>query len=151
LINLEYNITTTPAGEKLWKPVNGPDVIMLTPDLSLTKDEDFHQYVEMYATDRELHDSDFAKAWYALTSGDMGPATRCIGDMLPEPQPFQRTLPPSPDTLPDYAEAAQAIEGLFESNPDEVSAFIQLALNCASTFRATGEYTLWMFFAYIHL
>jgi len=137
LVNLEYNLTTTPAGEKLWKPINGPDVIMLTPDMSLAKDKDFRQYVEMYAADMELHDSDFEKAWYALTSRDMGPATRCIGDMVAEPQPFQHTLPPSPDTLPDYSVAAQAIEGLFESNPDEVSAFIKLALNCASTFRAT--------------
>jgi len=156
-----------------WKPMNadgtaGPDIFMLTTDIALSVDEDYKPYAEMYARDLELHNADFAKAWYRLTSADvssatnaqrehfycayhcslltanpfllyqMGPATRCIGNMVPEPQPFQFTLPASPKPLPDYIPVFKAInDHIAGTGTDHVNGFIKLALNCASTFRST--------------
>ena len=57
--------------------------------------------------------------------------------MVPHPQPFQHTLPDSPETLPDYVPVAEAIEDYMEDDSEDMKMFIQLALNCASTFRAT--------------
>ena len=85
---------------------------MLTADMALSHDESYKKYIKKYAEDRDLFDADFAKAWYALTSADMGPATRCIGDMVPEPQPFQNPLPDPPENfaLADFVQVAEAIK-----------------------------------------
>ena len=126
---------------------------MLTADMALSHDESYKKYIKKYAEDRDLFDSDFAKAWYALTSGDMGPATRCIGDMVPEPQPFQNTLPDPPEdfVLADFVQVAQAIKDTMQGQEDsgkrrylkkteeeedeptidmDANTLIQLALNC---------------------
>lgn len=112
---------------------------MLTTDLALVQDEGYLPYAQMYADNFTLHNEDFASAWYRLTSADMGPAVRCIGDLVPEPQEFQYNLPssPAPGDLPDYVPIAAAIEARFADDADQMAAFIQLAYNCAATFRAT--------------
>lgn len=144
LLNFDYILDETPARALQWKPATGPatgeDIMMLTPDVGLSKDEGFLKFVELYAYENALFEQDFAKAWYRLTTSDMGPASRCIGDMVPEPQPFQRTLPAVStgifDAI-DYISVAESIDDYMDQNPDAVEMFIQLALNCASTFRAT--------------
>lgn len=142
----------------------GPGIFMLTTDLALRDDELYRPYSEMYAMNRTLHDQDFASAWYRyapvssksflltaflnpyfllpsfdqrLTSSDMGPHVRCIGDLVPDPQPWQYNLPPSPSNLPSYIAARAAIQGHLDENPEEATNFISLAYRCASTFRAT--------------
>ena len=135
---------------------------MLTADMALSHDESYKKYIKKYAEDRDLFDADFAKAWYALTSADMGPATRCIGDMVPDPQPFQNPLPDPPENfaLADFVQVAEAIKDKLQVQEDseqarrylkkkeqeepaideedmDANTLIQLALNCASTFRAT--------------
>jgi hypothetical protein len=143
LMDFNWTIEEGPGGGMQWKPMNadgtaGPDIFMLTTDIALSVDEDYKPYAEMYARDLELHNADFAKAWYRLTSADMGPATRCIGNMVPEPQPFQFTLPASPKPLPDYIPVFKAInDHIAGTGTDHVNGFIKLALNCASTFRST--------------
>lgn len=118
----------------------GPDIFMLTTDIALRDDELYYPFVEFYAGNRTAHDADFAAAWYRLTSADMGPATRCIGDDVPEPQPWQYTLPASPDVLPDYIPVRAAIQEHFDAQADDeahIAGFIWLAYACASTFRFT--------------
>ena len=84
-----------------WVPEDRPDIFMLTSDMAMTADSKYRPFVDLYANDIKMLETDFSTSWYRLTSADMGPATRCIGDMLPSPQPFQFTLPPSPSTLPN--------------------------------------------------
>jgi hypothetical protein len=125
-----------------WTPLNadgtpGPDIFMLTTDLALAEDEVYRPFAEMYSRNLTAHNADFASAWYRLTSADMGPAIRCIGDMVPEPQVFQYTLPPSPETLPNYIPVREKIDEFIGEDQDQMKMFIRLALNCASTFRAT--------------
>ena len=163
LLNLNWTLSETPNGNKQWKPDGpGPDIVMLTADMALSHDESYKKYIKKYAEDRDLFDADFAKAWYALTSADMRPATRCIGDMVPDPQPFQNPLPDPPENfaLADFVQVAEAIKDKLQVQDDseqarrylkkkeqeepaideedmDANTLIQLALNCASTFRAT--------------
>ena len=66
---------------------------------------------------------------------DMGPVTRCIGNDIPPPQPFQYPLPPPPETLADFDEVKKdLIETMKENSIGEWS---RLAWQCASTFRQT--------------
>ena len=66
-----------------------------------------------------------------------GPATRCIGENVPDPQPFQYTLQAAPATLPDYVPVRTAIQALLDEDGTNAEAFINLAYRCASTFRNT--------------
>lgn len=139
LFDYNYTLVESPAGHMQWSPDNGLPINMLTTDLALARDDGYLPYAQMYADNFTLHNEDFASAWYRLTSADMGPAVRCIGDLVPEPQEFQFNLPPSPapGDLPDYVPIATAIEAYFGDDADLIAAFIQLAYNCAATFRAT--------------
>ena len=137
LFEHNWTLEEGPGGKMQWSPGNNLNIFMLTTDLALAKDERYLPYAKMYAEDFDLHNTDFAKAWYRLTSSDMGPHIRCIGDLVPEPQDFQHNLPSAPDKLPDYVPVAEKIEGNFADDADARKMFIRLALNCASTFRAT--------------
>ena len=137
LFDYNWKLVKGPGGKMQWTPENGPDIFMLTTDLALANDEKYSPYAKMYAADFELHNKDFAKAWYRLTSSDMGPHIRCIGDLVPEPQDFQHNLPPPPEDLPNYVPVEKAIKKHIAKNSKHRKQFIKLALNCASTFRAT--------------
>lgn len=137
LFEHDWTLVEGPGGKMQWSPEDNLNIFMLTTDLALANDERYLPYAKMYAEDFDLHNADFAKAWYRLTSSDMGPHIRCIGDLVPEPQDFQHNLPSPPDKLPDYVPVAEQIEGNFADDADARNMFIRLALNCASTFRAT--------------
>jgi len=49
---------------------------MLTSDIALSVDEAYKAISLQYKDDIGALESDFAKSWYRLTSGDMGPHTR---------------------------------------------------------------------------
>ena len=126
-----------------WTPTTsdgeaGPDIFMLTADLALAMDELYGPISQEFAGNLTQLNQAFSKAWYRLTSADMGPATRCIGDMVPDPQPFQFTLPKASEPLPDYVKARTMIETyIMEDKEKRKKEMIELALNSASTFRAT--------------
>jgi len=135
LVEVEVNGTGT--GAMQWVPEDGPNIFMLTSDMAMTADSKYRPFVDLYANDIKMLETDFSTSWYHLTSADMGPATRCIGDMLPVPQPFQFTLPPSPSTLPNYNPVRTAIQEYIEANPETMAGFSDLAWGCANTFRGT--------------
>lgn len=137
LVEFEWELIDSPGGNKQWKPKDGPEIMMLTSDLALAMHTDYKPIAQMYAENPEKLDEDFAKVWYKLVTADMGPSSRCIGDDIPEPQPFQNDVPRSPAVLPDYVPIRQAIEGILEKDDTAANEFIHLAYNCAATFRAT--------------
>jgi len=139
LFAYEWELTEAPSGNKQWKPKSKdePDIMMLTSDLALGMHKDYKNFSLAYANNQTLLDEDFATVWYKLVSADMGPSTRCIGDDIPRPQPFQNDLPAAPEVLPDYVPIRAAIEGMLDGDDESADAFINLAYRCASTYRAT--------------
>ena len=108
---------------------------MLTTDIALIYDDNFFELVKGWANNLESFNWAFSNAWYKLMTRDMGPVTRCIGNDIPPPQPFQYPLPPPPETLADFDEVKKdLIETMKENSIGEWS---RLAWQCASTFRQT--------------
>ena len=111
--------------------------MMLTSDLALAVDQKYKEISKKYAENITALEEDFAAVWYKLTTADMGPSSRCIGDDVPPPQPFQNDLPAAPEKLPNYVPIRKKIEDLLDGDDDNADAFINLAYRCASTFRKT--------------
>ena len=94
LFEYEWELTTSPAGAKQWKPKNGagegtvPHAHdpskkiapgMLTTDLALRFDPAYEKISRrFYENPQEFADA-FAKAWFKLTHRDMGPISRYLG------------------------------------------------------------------------
>jgi len=150
-----------PAG---WEPIKGPggkwmwrlnatspqapgaaggkqDIMMLTSDISLTKDPTgrYQKIIKAYADDQALFERNFANAWYKLTTRDMGPVTRCSGSDTPPAQDWQNPLPHSTSNPADYTAVKASIEETITQDPDytEGALFVRMAWQCASTYRAT--------------
>jgi len=137
LFDLEWEMSQAPSGADQWSPVGGtPSIFMLTSDLALARDPVFAPIAQEYADDQSVLDRDFAAAWYKLVTADMGPSSRCIGDLVPPAQPFQNDLPlaTSVESI-DYVAVRSTIEELLETDTKNSDAFINLAYRCASTFR----------------
>jgi len=125
---------------------------MMTTDISLLADPlgAYQTIIQEYAADDALFDNAFAHAWYKLTTRDMGPVTRCLGDMVPPAQDWQNPLPPPPTDLADFDDVRKSLSALMTAANDAVMVpdvydgednygplFVRLAYTCASTFRQT--------------
>lgn len=125
LVNQEWEVHTGPGGKNQWKTkgtspqapgVDGgdaEDIMMLTTDVALTRDDSYNALVKEFAEDQTALEVAFAHAWYKLTTRDMGPVSRCAGDDVPPAQPWQYPLPPPPAKLANFksvrADIASAI------------------------------------------
>ena len=153
LFGYEWELTTSPAGAKQWKPTDPaaahtvPDAhdptervapMMLTTDLALRFDpiyepiaRRFHEHPE------ELADA-FARAWYKLLHRDMGPISRYLGPWVAEPQLWQDPVPPVDHELVDAAD----VEGLKHrilATGLSVAQLVSTAWASAASFRATDK------------
>lgn len=152
LTTLSWELFIGPGGHNQWRPTNetNPPVRMLTADIALLKDPSYLAISKEFAADLPSLNDAFSRAWYKLTSHDMGPVARCRGNNIPPAQPFQNPLPPSPSKLPNYNSVRTAIKGLLNTNQagltgDKVgygktyngALFVNAAWQCASTFRLT--------------
>ena len=82
---------------------------------------------------------------------DMGPVTRCVGNLVGPAKPWQNPLPDPPAELPDFSAVKQeVIAAMHKANavipPDVVGGqpyygalFSQLAYQCAATYRETDH------------
>ena len=142
LFDFQWDLITGPGGQPQWKPSTtdgtpAPDIMMLTSDIALTKDPEFLKISQAFADDGSYLDEQFMHAWYKLTTSDMGPVTRCLGDAIPSMQAFQMPLPAPPATLPDFIPVREQIQSLLDYDNANRGAFIHLAYQCAATFRDT--------------
>jgi catalase-peroxidase len=80
----------------------------------------------------------FAKAWYKLTTRDMGPVSRCLGSLVPEPQLWQDPVPKVGHPLIDAQDVA-ALKGKILASGLSVSQLISTAWASASTFRGSDK------------
>ncbi len=98
LMKFDWELTTSPAGAKQWKPTaegaenlvadahikgkrNAP--MMLTTDIALKEDPKFRAIVERFRKDPAEYELAFGKAWFKLTHRDMGPRARYLGSEVP--------------------------------------------------------------------
>ena len=142
MFDLTWELGQSPAGNLQWFPAgnNTDDIMMLTSDLALRDDPDYRVISEEYKNDIASLEADFAKSWYRLTSADMGPRSRCIGNDVPPAQAFQNSLPePTAASLEvDYDAMYTAISDMIsEDKATHIPSFSKLAYQCASTFRET--------------
>ena len=165
LLNYNWEVYKGPGGRFQWRvsklsnkssplspTVDGKgkqSIMMLTADISLIRDSSYLNIVKSYAKDLKLFSSDFSHAWYKLTTRDMGPVTRCFGENVLPPQPFQYPLPEASSYQPNWMLVKKAIIELMNMEFDVLKPdynngkpyyggwFVRLAWQCASTFRKT--------------
>jgi len=150
LLSHQWIKHTGPGGHWQWR-VNGTsptapgpaggrqDIMMMTSDVSLLTDPAYKAIVTKYAESPETFDNAWKHAWYKLTTRDMGPYARCLGDQLPPPQPWQHPLPSPPTMLPDFTLVASSLREVLAPPPKAqlLGEFVRLAWQCASTWRGT--------------
>lgn len=125
---------------------------MLTSDIALKHDPEFTKFVKLWARDLKSLDHAFSHAWYKLTTRDMGPVTRCVGDSVPPAQPFQNPLPAPRTPLPNFDLVKADIKKLLHTSNDKImpadqyfgkpyygGLFMHLAMQCAFTYRETDH------------
>jgi catalase-peroxidase len=154
LFEYDWELTTSPAGAKQWKPKNGagdgtvpaahdpskkiaPN--MLTTDLSLRFDPAYEKISRRFHKDPQAFADAFAKAWFKLTHRDMGPIARYLGPEVPkELQLWQDPVPPLNHELIDAKDVA-ALKNKILSSGLTVAQLVSTAWASASTFRGTDK------------
>ena len=154
LFEYEWELTTSPAGAKQWKPKNGAGEgtvphahdtskkiapSMLTTDLSLRFDPAYEKISRrFYENPQEFADA-FAKAWFKLTHRDMGPISRYLGPEVPkEPQLWQDPVPAVNHELIDAKDIA-ALKSKILASGLSISQLVSTAWASASSFRGTDK------------
>ncbi|HEY4442594.1 MAG TPA: catalase/peroxidase HPI, partial [Candidatus Elarobacter sp.] len=148
LFGHEWELTTSPAGAKQWKPKGDaaagtvPDAhdpskrhqpMMLTSDIALRTDPSYEQISRRFAQNPAEFADAFARAWYKLTHRDMGPRARYLGPLVPtEELIWQDPIPPG--TPLSGADAAALKEKILASGLS-VADLISTAWASAATFR----------------
>ena len=153
LFKYDWELTTSPAGAKQWKPKN-PErrrhragrarpkkrhaPMMLTSDLALKVDPIYAPIAKrFYDNPAELADA-FARAWFKLLHRDMGPRARYLGPWVPEPQLWQDPVPPVDHELIDEADVARLKSKILDSGL-AVADLVSTAWNAAASFRGTDK------------
>jgi len=154
LFEYEWELTTSPAGAKQWKPKGGagegtvphahdkgkkiaPN--MLTTDLSLRFDPIYEKISRRFYENPQAFADAFAKAWFKLTHRDMGPIARYLGPEVPkEPQLWQDPVPAAAGPQIGAKDIAALKEKLLSSGLS-ISQLASTAWASASSFRGTDK------------
>ncbi len=153
LFGYEWELVKGPAGAWQWAPTDEaakgtvPDAhdkkkthapMMFTTDLALKMDPAYRPISERFHKNPDQFALAFAKAWYKLTHRDMGPVSRLLGPMVPEPQLFQDPVPAVDHELIDDKDVA-ALKGKILGSGLSVSQLVSTAWASASTYRGTDR------------
>ncbi|MEM7453503.1 MAG: catalase/peroxidase HPI [Planctomycetota bacterium] len=153
LFEYEWELTTSPAGAKQWKPVGDegagtiPDAhdsnvyhqpMMFTTDLALITDPAYLEISRRFHENPEQFEEAFARAWYKLTHRDMGPVARLLGPDVPEAQLWQDPVPEA-TLLPITPNDIAGLKEQILASGLSVSELVSVAWGSASTFRNTDK------------
>jgi catalase-peroxidase len=153
LFGHEWELVTSPAGAKQWKPKGGaaadavPDAhdaskrhspTMLTSDLALITDPTYKEISQRFRENPDQLAEAFAKAWYKLLHRDMGPVRRFLGPWVPEAQLWQDPVPEVDHELIDDSDVA-SLKATILGSGLSVSRLAATAWASASTFRYTDK------------
>ncbi len=148
LLDHEWEIGTSPAGAKQWRPVEiaeedmpvnveDPSIrcmpIMTDADMAMKVDPVYREIMERFRADPDYFKETFARAWFKLTHRDMGPKARYVGPDVPEEDLiWQDPVPAGPTGYDvDAVKAKIAAAGL------SVSELVATAWDSARTFRGS--------------
>src|SRR6185503_3925348 len=154
LFEYEWELTTSPAGAKQWKPKNGagegtvPHAYdkskkiapsMLTTDLALRMDPAYEKISRRFHQNPQEFADAFAKAWFKLTHRDMGPLSRYLGPLVPkEPQIWQDPVPAVDHKLIDEQDIA-ALKAKILASGLSITQLVTTAWASAATFRHSDK------------
>ncbi|MBT1704105.1 catalase/peroxidase HPI [Chryseosolibacter indicus] len=154
LFAFEWELTTSPAGAKQWKPKNNggansvPDAhdpskrhtpVMLTTDLALRFDPIYEKISRRFLENPKEFEDAFARAWFKLTHRDMGPRARYLGPEVPKEELiWQDPLPAVTHKLIDDNDIA-ALKSKVLASGLTVSQLVSTAWASASTFRGSDK------------
>jgi catalase-peroxidase len=153
LFGYEWELTTSPAGAKQWTPTDPaarelvPDAhdpakrhapMMLTTDLALRMDPIYEPISRRFLENPDQLAEAFAKAWYKLLHRDMGPVTRYLGPLVPEPQLWQDPVPAVDHELVSAADIATLKETLLSSGLS-IAQLVSTAWASAASYRGTDK------------
>ncbi len=153
LFKYEWELTTSPAGAKQWKPKNPeakdtvPDAhdpskrhtpTMLTTDLSMRMDPIYGPIAKRFHENPDQLEDAFAKAWFKLLHRDMGPRSRYLGPWVPEPQLWQDPVPPVDHELINEQDIAELKRTVLDSGLS-VPELVSTAWGAAASFRRTDK------------
>ena len=153
LFKYEWELTTSPAGAKQWRPKNPeaqgtvPDAhdaskrhapMMLTTDLSLRMDPIYGPIAKRFHENPDQLADAFARAWFKLLHRDMGPISRYLGPSVPEPQLWQDPLPAVDHELIDEQDAASIKRKIVDSGLS-IPELVSTAWGAAASFRGTDK------------
>jgi len=154
LFGHEWELTTSPAGAKQWKPAGGaaadivPDAhdpakrhapMMLTTDLALRVDPIYEPISRRFLENPDQLADAFARAWFKLTHRDMGPIARYLGPEVPsETLIWQDPVPAASGEVVNAADIAELKTALLGSGLS-VGQLVRTAWASAVTFRGTDK------------
>jgi len=153
LFGYEWELTKSPAGASQWTPKDEsaqgsvPDAhdsskqhapMMFTTDLALKMDPIYAPISKRFHENPEAFADAFAKAWYKLTHRDMGPVSRCLGALVPEPQLWQDPVPEVDHELIGEQDIAD-LKGKILASGLSISQRVSTAWASAATFRGTDK------------
>ena len=153
LFAYEWELFTSPAGAKQWRPVNngGADLVpesqgegkreprMLTSDLALRFDPVYGEISKRFKDDQEAFAEAFARAWFKLTHRDMGPKARYLGPEVPaEDLIWQDPLPARTGEELTDADIA-ALKAAIAGTGLTVSELVATAWASAATYRSSDK------------
>jgi catalase-peroxidase len=153
LFGHEWELTTSPAGAKQWRPRDGagagtvPDAhdpsrrhapMMATTDLALRVDPVYEQISRRFLADPAALADAFARAWYKLLHRDMGPLSRYLGPWVAPPQLWQDPVPEVDHPLIDADDVAALKQQLLGSGLS-VAQLVSVAWRSAASFRGTDK------------
>ena len=153
LFGYDWELTKSPAGASQWTPKDEsaqgsvPDAhdsskqhapMMFTTDIALKMDPIYAPISKRFHENPEEFADAFAKAWYKLTHRDMGPASRCLGALVPEPQLWQDPVPEVDHELIGDQDIADLKIKILASGLS-ISQRVSTAWASAATFRGTDK------------
>lgn len=152
LFKYDYELAVSPAGAKMWSPVNpelgdlAPDArdpaqrvptMMTTADMALKVDPEFRAISERFRDNQSALDDAFARAWFKLTHRDMGPRARYLGPEVPAETLIWQDPVPAGST-PDPV-AVTAFKDRVLASGLGIAALVKTAWASASTYRRTDH------------
>jgi catalase-peroxidase len=152
LFKYDYELSESPAGAKLWTPINpeeadmAPDArdpskkvrtIMTTADMALKMDPEYAKISKRFLENPAELDDAFARAWFKLCHRDMGPKVRYMGPEVPEEDLIW--MDPVPAGSNVSASDVSAFKAKALDSGLTVSELVKAAWASASTYRNTDH------------